>query len=143
MVNRSEGMVLVHAAHGESQDKLQSVRNALDVLRWSLQILRRTPLPNGNSVSLLFKRTKLSQLLVQFAYDVNTFSGQHRNVNYASMKIFRGRRMRSSRAARAAEFLPSGSMKPQTIKLEYGDIPTDVFVQEVGCMPLLGDAAGT
>jgi len=96
LVNRSEGMVLVHAAHGESQDKLRSVRDALDVLRWSLQILRRTPLPNGNSVSLLFKRTKLNQLLVQFTYDVNTFSGQHRNVNSAAMKIFRNaaRRLR-------------------------------------------------
>ena len=28
-------------------------------------------------------------------------------------------------------FLPSRSMKPQTIKLEYGDVPTDVFVHEV------------
>ena len=28
-------------------------------------------------------------------------------------------------------FLPSGSMRPQTIKLEYGDVPTDVFVHEV------------
>ena len=27
-------------------------------------------------------------------------------------------------------FLPSRSMKPQTIKLEYGDAPTDVFVHE-------------
>lgn len=27
-------------------------------------------------------------------------------------------------------FLPSRSMKPQTIKLEYGDVPTDVFVHE-------------
>ncbi len=27
-------------------------------------------------------------------------------------------------------FLPSGSMKPQTIKVEYGDVPTDVFVHE-------------
>ena len=28
-------------------------------------------------------------------------------------------------------FLPSGSMKPQTIKLEYGDVPTDMLVHEV------------
>ena len=28
-------------------------------------------------------------------------------------------------------FLPSRSMKPQTIKLEYGDVPRDVFVHEV------------
>ena len=28
-------------------------------------------------------------------------------------------------------FLPSRSMKPQTIKLEYGDVPMDVFVHEV------------
>ena len=27
-------------------------------------------------------------------------------------------------------FLPSGSMKPQTIKLDDGDVPTDVFVHE-------------
>ena len=30
--NRSGGMVLVDVAHGESQDKLQSARIALDVL---------------------------------------------------------------------------------------------------------------
>ena len=77
-------MVLVQAADGESQDKLQSVRNALDAL----------PVVTSSSekdhhypmvASLLFKRTKLNKLLVQFAYDVNTFSGQpsrqHRNVN--------------------------------------------------------------
>ena len=28
-------------------------------------------------------------------------------------------------------FLPSRSMKPQTIKLEYGDVPTNVFLHEV------------
>ena len=72
-------MVLVQTADGESQDKLQSLHNALDalpVVTSSSEKDHHTPVV----ASLLFKRTKLNQLLVQFAYDVNTFSGQHRNV---------------------------------------------------------------
>ena len=66
--------MLVHAAHGESQYKLQSARNALDATpgcRFKVQ--EGQPLSNGNSVSLLSKQTQGERFLVQFAWDVNTF----------------------------------------------------------------------
>lgn len=66
--------MLVHAAHGESQYKLQSARNALDATpgcRFKVQ--EGPPLSNGNSVKLLTKRNEVIEVLVQFTYDVNTF----------------------------------------------------------------------
>jgi hypothetical protein len=65
-------MVLVYAAHGESQDKMQSVRNALDTSGCRFKC-REDHHPMINSNSLLSKRTKLNAVLVQFAYDVNYF----------------------------------------------------------------------
>jgi len=66
-------MVLIHAAEGESQDKLQRVRKALGALRGTSNWGRTTVGGVVTRYSLLFKRTKLSKLLVQFAYDVNHF----------------------------------------------------------------------
>jgi hypothetical protein len=65
--------VLVHAAHGESH-KLQSVRHALDATpgrRFKSEKDHHYPM--ANRLSLLSKRNEVNELLVQFAYDVNTF----------------------------------------------------------------------
>jgi len=66
--------VLVHAAHGESQNKLLSVCDALDATpgrRFKFQKDHHCPM--SNRLSVLSKRNEVNELLVQFAYDVNTF----------------------------------------------------------------------
>ena len=65
-------MVLVHAVEGRSQDRLQSLPDALHHSNCRFKFGRRT-VRDGNWAGLLSKRTKLNKLLVQFAYDVNYF----------------------------------------------------------------------
>ena len=66
--------MLGHAAHGESQQKLQSVRHALDATPGRrFKVREGPPLSNGKRLSLLSKRNEVIEVLVQFAYPVNTF----------------------------------------------------------------------
>lgn len=65
--------MLVHAAYGESQYKLQSVRNALDATPGGrFKVTKDHHYPMATRLSLL-QTNEVIEVLVQFAYDVNIF----------------------------------------------------------------------
>lgn len=72
-------MVVVHAAHSERQGKLQSVRNALHATQVCRFSLEGPAIENRDGWFVVLA----NKGLVQFASGVNTFSGQHRNINSA------------------------------------------------------------
>src|SRR5829696_4958739 len=78
---RSERIVLIHAAHGESQYKLQSVRNALHATQFVASVLEGPTIIKGGDGWFV---VLMNKGLVQFAYGVNTFSDQHKNVSSAT-----------------------------------------------------------
>ena len=75
-VDRSEGGGVVQGAESESRDKLRSLPNALHNSGCRFNFLGGKPSLCNSVVCGLRER-----LLVQFANDVNTFSGQHRKVS--------------------------------------------------------------